>query len=336
MATCARNLSKSALALLVPVVVVVALAHLAAQAPAKQAAKPWSPPRLADGHPDFSGFYDDRTATPLERDRALGTKEFYTDQEFAELAERQRRGENRRAGNGAQEAVYDRTVYGYDTKDDPLQSTKRTSLVVGPEGRIPPQVPEAVQRNAARAAALKGHEFDSHESFNLEVRCIISNLELIPMIPAQDINNHFQVIQGAGYVVIAQEISHDTRVIPTDGRPHISPAIRQLQGDSVGHWEGDTLVIDTTNFTNRTAWRGSSEKLHLVERLTWHDADTILYRFTVEDPATWAAPWTAEVTWEKTNARIYEYACQEGNDAIRLALGGARAQEREAAKKNEK
>jgi hypothetical protein len=288
---------------------------------------------MPDGHPDLTGFWDDRTATPLERDTTLGTKEFYTDTEFADLAERVKRGEIRRGGNAAQEAVYDRTVYGYDARTDPLASTKRTSLIIGPEGRIPQMLPEAVKRNAARAAAIKGHEFESWEYQNLEVRCILSNLEMIPMIPAQDINVNFQITQGPGYVVIYQEISHDVRVIPTDGRPHISPLIRQLQGDSVGHWEGDTLVIDTTNFTNRTAFRGSSEKLHLVERLTRTNADTILYRFTVEDPETWATPWTAEIPWNKTDKAIYEYACQEGNNFIELALGGARAQEKEAAAK---
>jgi hypothetical protein len=325
MAICARRLTSLVIVLL-----------LAPAAFAQQPARPYTPQRTPDGHPDLTGFWNDGTATPFERDRALGAKEFYTDEEFAEAAARVKRGETRRAGNNAQEAIYDRTVYGYDASNDPLVYTKRTSLVIGPEGRIPPMLPAATKRNADRAAALKGHEFDSYESFNLEVRCILSGLETIPMIPAQDINVNFQIMQGPGYVVIAQEISHDTRVIPTDGRPHISRAIRQLQGDSVGHWEGDTLVIDTTNFTNRTAFRGSSENLHLVERLTRTGPETILYRFTVEDPSTWATPWTAEIAWNKTNQRIYEYACQEGNNAIFLALGGARAQEREAAKKNAK
>jgi hypothetical protein len=323
--------------LVVLVLVRVPAAGQAAASAGKAAAKSLTPLRTPDGHPDLTGLWDDRTATPLERDTALGTKEFYTDEEFTDLSARQRRGENiRRGGNTAQEAVYDRTVYGYDAKDDPLVSTKRTSLVTGPEGRIPPMLPEAAKRNAARAAAVRGHEFDSYEDRNLEERCILSNLETIPMIPAQDINIHFQIMQGPGYVVIDQEINHDTRVIPTDGRPHLPQNIRQLQGDSVGHWEGDTLVIDTTNFTNRTAFRGSGENLHLVERLTRISLDTILYRFTVEDPTTWATPWTAEIPWKKTTAQIYEYACHEGNTAIQLALGGARAQEKEAAKKGAK
>ena len=343
MGTCARSQTRSAIAfvasvgvLVVLVLVPVPAAGQAGASTGKAAAKPWTPPRAPDGHPDLTGFWNDGSATPLERDRTLGTKELYTEAEFADVAARLKRGELRRAGNAAQEAIYDRTVYGYDASNDPLAYTKRTSLVIGPEGRIPQMLPAAAKRNADRAAALKGHEFDSHESFNLEVRCILSNLEMIPMIPAQDINVNFQIMQGPGYVVIYQEISHDTRVIPTDGRPHISPSVRQLQGDSVGHWEGDTLVIDTTNFTNRTAFRGSTEHLHLVERLTRTGPGTILYRFTVEDPATWPAPWTAAVPWNKTDKGIYEYACQEGNNAIQFALGGARAQEKEAAKKNAK
>jgi len=129
------------------------------------------------------------------------------------------------------------------------------------------------------------------------------------------------------------EIDHSTRVIPTDGRPHLSPSVRQWQGDSVGHWEGDTLVVDTTNFTNLTAFRGSSEKLHLVERFTRAADDTIMYRFTVEDPSTWDQPWTAEIPWMKTKGPVYEWACHEGNTMVSTILNGARVQEQEATKK---
>jgi hypothetical protein len=314
-------------------------------------------PRTGDGKPDLSGLWNDRTGTPLQRDRRLGAKEFYTDQEFADLSTRIRRGENISAGPRAnaaetapadaapanaeggaagravvQEDIYDNTIYGDVRKDDPLVSTKRTSLIVGPEGRIPPMLPVAVKRNAAIAAALKGHELDSYEYRNLEERCILSNLEKIPILPNRDANTHLQIVQGSGWVIIYQELNHDTRLIPTDGRPHIAQNVRQLQGDSVGHWEGDTLVVDTTNFTNRSAWQGSSENLHLVERFTLTAPETLLYRFTVEDPSTWATPWTVEIPWTRKNELLYEYACHEGNDAIRLVLGGARAQEAEAAK----
>jgi hypothetical protein len=320
---------------------VVAVAQIpgAGQTPApaaKPAAKPYSPPRTVDGHPDFSGFWNQLTATPFERDKALGAKEFWTDAEFADLAMRLKRGDFERAGGGAQDEVYDRTVYGTDATTYPLASTKRTSLLIGPEGRFPPMLPEAVKRNAARAAAVKGHEWDSYEFVALGPRCILSAQQQLPLLPYNDINPMFQIIQGPGQVAIYLELNHDVRVIPTDGRPHISSSIRQLQGDSVGHWEGDTLVVDTTNFTDKSAYRGSSENLHIVEHWTRTSPDTIIYRATVEDPTTWATPFTFEVPWTLSKNKVYEYACQEGNNAPQLGLGGARAQEREAAQKNAK
>jgi hypothetical protein len=153
------------------------------------------------------------------------------------------------------------------------------------------------------------------------------------MIPGANDNNLLEIVQGPGYVALLHEIDHSTRVIPTDGRPHLPQNIRQWQGDSVGHWDGDTLVVDTTNFTNLTAFRGSSEKLHLVERFTRAADDTIIYQFTVEDPTTWDKPWTAEIPWMKTQGPVYEWACHEGNTMVSTILNGARVQEQEAAKK---
>ena len=156
------------------------------------------------------------------------------------------------------------------------------------------------------------------------------------MMPAAADGNILQIVQGPGYVSLNHEIDHSIRVIPTDGRPHIPQNIRQLQGDSVGHWEGNTLVVDTTNFTDRTAFRGSSEKLHLVERFTRTADDMFIYRFTVEDPATWDKPWTVEIPWTTTQGPIYEWACHEGNTMIVTILRGARVMEQEAAKKGAK
>jgi hypothetical protein len=156
------------------------------------------------------------------------------------------------------------------------------------------------------------------------------------MIPAANEGNLLQIVQGRGYVTLLRETDHATRVIPTDGRPHVPQNIRLWQGDSVGHWEGNTLVVDTTNFTNLTAYRGSSENLHLVERLTRTADDTVIYQFTVEDPATWAKPWTAEVPWTKTQGPVYEFACHEGNTMISNILRGARVAEQEAAQKQGK
>jgi len=153
------------------------------------------------------------------------------------------------------------------------------------------------------------------------------------MTPGANEGNLLQIVQGSGYVSLLHETDHSTRVIPTDGRAHVPQSIRQLQGDSVGHWEGNTLVVDTTNFTNRTAYRGSSDKLHLVERFTRTADDTMTYQFTVEDPTTWAKPWTAEVPWTKTKGPVYEWACHEGNTMIATILRGARVEEEAAQKK---
>src|SRR2546427_11400105 len=192
-------------------------------------------------------------------------------------------------------------------------------------------LPSARERNAEIAAKNKGHEFDSYANRPLSERCILMGQERIPMTPGANEGNLLQIVQGPGYVTFLHEIDHSTRVIPTDGRPHIPQNIRQLQGDSVGRWEGDTLVVDTTNFTNLTAYRGSGEKLHLIERFTRAADDRMIYQFTVEDPTTWAKPWTAEIPWTKTKGPVYESACHEGNNMIANILRGARVEE--AAKK---
>ena len=162
-----------------------------------------------------------------------------------------------RAQDAPQALRFDLELYGFDLTKTKFASTKRTSLIVGPEGFIPPMLPEAKKRNADRAAKNKGHEFDSYENRPLSERCILMNQERIPMIPGANDANLLQIVQGPGYVSLLHEIDHSTRVIPTDGRPHVAPSIRLYQGDSVGHWEGNTLVVDTTNFTGMTAFRGS-------------------------------------------------------------------------------
>ena len=178
---------------------------------------------------------------------------------------------------------------------------------------------------------------DRVQNMNLETRCILSARQQIPLFPIEDSNTHIQIVQGKGWVAIYQELNHDVRVIPTDGRPHLPKQIRQYQGDSVGRWEDNTLVVDTTNFNDQTAFMGSSENLHLVERYTRVSNDMLLYRFTVEDPHTWDKPWTVEVPWMKANEQqLYEYACTEGNESIGIILAGARAKEAAEAAKNTK
>jgi hypothetical protein len=177
---------------------------------------------------------------------------------------------------------------------------------------------------------------DSYENRPLQERCIVMGQERIPMLPAVNDNNQLQIVQGPGTVTMLHEIDHSTRAIPTDGRPHLPQSIRQWQGNSVGHWEGNTLIVDTTNFTNLTPFRGSGDKLHLVERFTRVADDTIVYRFTVDDPETWAKSWTAEIPMTKTRGPLYEWACHEGNSDLPTILHGARVAEQEAAEKSRK
>jgi hypothetical protein len=307
---------------------------------AATAGKAWAPSRTSDGKPDLQGIWTDNTLTPFERPKKLGVKEFYTNEEFADLTRRVRQGEvveEADLGAAAPQAVrYDLEVFGFDRTKLRFASTRRTSLVVGPEGVVPSMLPQARARNAERAAKNRGHEFDSHENRPLSERCLLMNQERIPMTPGANEGNLLQIVQGPGYVTLLHEIDHSTRVIPTDGRPHVPQNIRQWQGDSVGHWEGNMLVVDTTNFTNLTAYRGSGEELHLVERFTRTADDAMIYQFTVEDPATWARPWTAEVPWTKTKGPVYEYACHEGNTMISTILRGARVAEEETGQKKAK
>ena len=320
---------------LVGVILVALLAQLPATAQnqssaAKAPAKAWTSPRTPDGKPDLQGIWSNNTLTPLQRPKGLGAKEFYTDQELAEMSKKARTGDVGEEGDlGAARPNalrYDLELYGFDPSKLRYTS-KRTSLIVGPEGTIPPMLPSARERNAEIAAKNNGHEFDSYLNRPLSERCIVMNGSGIPMLPGANEGNLLQIVQGPGYVTLLHETDHATRVIPTDGRPHVPQNIRMLQGDSVGHWEGDTLVVDTTNFTNRTNFRGSSEKLHLIERFTRTADNVLTYQVTVEDPTTWAKPWTAEIPWTTTKGPLYESACHEGNNMIENILRGARVAE---------
>lgn len=296
------------------------VAQTLSEVKAAQSLKTWTPPRTPDGQPDLQGIWTNFQGVPLQRPKELGAKEFYTKEEAAERAKR-----------GVQtdrptlpEAHYDLSQFGLASEQEQVAPNLRTSLIVGPDGRIPPQTPEAQKRNAERAAKANGHEFDGPETRPLAERCILWAQEGPPTLPT-GYNSNLQIVQGPGYVAILQEMIHDVRIIPTDGRPHVPQNIRLWRGDSRGHWEGNTLVIDTTNFTARTAFQGSSENLHVVERLTRTGEDSILYEFTADDPATWT--WTAQLPWAKTQGPIYEYACHEANYGMANNLSGARAEE---------
>jgi hypothetical protein len=231
-----------------------------------------------------------------------------------------------------------------------VNGRRRTSIIVDPaDGRLPPITEEARQRNASRLAALRAPSSDAGESTdpNLEPpgsyddperrplgeRCILAfgSSSGPPALPNYFYNNLHQIVQTPSSVMILTEMVHDARIVRMNAT-HRPPAIRSWMGDSVGHWEGDTLVVDTTNFTDKTRYLGSTRDLHIVERFTRIDAHTLLYRFTVDDPHTWAQPWTGEYPWPATNERIYEYACHEGNYALADVLRGARLREAEGKK----
>ncbi len=333
-----------------------------------QTRKPSSPPRQAGGHPDLTGTYDVATLTPMER--SAGTPAVISDEEAARLekqaAARTALGSapikgDRAAppvgGDGSVGAAGN--VGGYNTfwldpgsRYTVIGGQRRASIVVDPpEGRVPPVTAEARQRNAARvvrttsdAAARENdpgfegpNAYDDPERRPLGERCLLGfgSTSGPPVLPNYFYNNLHQIVQTPDSVMILTEMVHDARIVRIGGQ-HPPKTIRKWMGDSVGHWEGDTLVVDTTNFTDKTRFRGSTENLHVVERFTRLDVDTLLYRFTIEDPATWAKPWTGEYTWPATSDLIYEYACHEGNYAMGDILRGARLKETEEAKRIKK
>jgi hypothetical protein len=295
-------------------------------------------PRTADGHPDLQGIWSFATLTPLERPSELAGKQMLTDQEAAEFEKRavERNNADRRDGAGTDADVaraYNDFWYDRGTK---IVGTRRTSLIVDPpDGRIPSLTPEAQQRLAA-LAAVRSRPAASWEDRSPGERCVHHPKAGPPITPGA-YNNNIQVFQTNSLVAIVNEQIHDTRFIPLDGRPHLGSQIRQWMGDSRGHWEGDTLVVETTNLNGRMNYQGSAENLRLVERFTRMDDDVLLYEYTVEDPTSFAKPWTVQLPMTKTSEPIFEYACHEGNYGMVGILAGARAEEKaaEAARKKE-
>jgi hypothetical protein len=295
-------------------------------------AKKWTPPRTPDGQPDLQGFWTNNTYTSLERPQNVN-KEFYTKEEASEVEKKsaEQEGEQTTPGTIA-DVHYDFTQFGLDRGQSTHALNLRTSLIVDPSnGRLPPLTEEGQKRAAERAEAAKHvGRWDSAQSNELDDRCVIFLGAGPPMLPAS-YNNNYQIVQAPGYVMILFELAHDVRVIPLDSRPHVTRNIRQWLGDSRGHWEGDTLVVETTNFNGKNPLRGSSENMRVVERFTRTDQDTIQYRFTVEDESTWTRPWTAEIPMRKTVGPLFEHACHEGNYGLYNTLVGARLEEKRAA-----
>ena len=290
-------------------------------------------PRTPDGQPDLQGFWNNTTYTPLQRPNDV-TREFFTRQEFLEMIKKAAADEAEQTVPGTVADVhYDFTQFGLDRSQAPLAQNLRTSLIVDPaDGKLPPLSEEGRKRAAARAEARKraGAATDSVQNQSLSVRCTLMDRDGPPMI-AGAYNNNYQIVQAPGYVMILVEMLHDPRIIPLDARPQLPQHVRQLEGSSRGRWDGDTLVIETANFTDRSVFQGSSENMRLVERFTRVDADTLLYRFTVDDPSTWTRPWTAEVPWRKAVGPLFEHACHEGNRGLYNTLAGARLEDKRAA-----
>jgi hypothetical protein len=303
----------------------------ATKATSAPAGRKSAPPRTPWGDPDLQGVWDYRTITPLERPGNLAAREFLTTEEAAALEARAAK----RLDEPPDETVSANTVHApYWT--DPgrkVLEDKRTSLIVEPaDGRIPPLTPDAQKRAALRrSTGREGGRADGPEDRSSLERCITWGLPTA-ILPGL-YNNNIQIIQAPGYVAITHEMVHDTRIVPLDGRPRLGSGIRQWFGDSRGHWEGDTLIVETANFSDKTNYRGSGASLHLVERFTRLSADTIGYQITVDDPTTWARSWTAAFPMRPSEGQIYEYACHEANVGLMDILEVARDEEKAALNK---
>ena len=315
------------------IVLTAAAANLSAQK------SKWTTPRTVDGQPDLQGTWANNNVTPLERPVELADKATLSDTEVAMLKAR-----SARLFNGEGDAAFgDQLFATLLTNPDKFVSSdgrtgdynqfwlpdrvfdNRTSLITDPaDGRVPALMP-AAQRRLATDASVRPAVPAGPEDRSVTERCITFG---IPRTQAAYMS-YYDIVQSRDAVVLRMETIHDARVIPLDGRPHPGRKIQQWLGDSRGHWEGDTLVVDTTNFSPKSNFRGSRENLHLVERLTRVSPDRLEYAFTVSDDTTWSRPWSAMIPLQRSKAPMYEYACHEGNLGLAGILSGARAEERE-------
>ncbi len=321
-----------------------------------------APPRTAWGQPDLQGVWDFRTITPLERPEEFAEKESLTDAEAAGLerdaaavveqlaAPSEVRTEPLPAGGGGQSiGAYNNFWFDAGTN---VVTDKRTSLIVDPpDGRLPPLRQGAARQVGSATEDLPGKRpvryrtggigADGPEDRGLAVRCLLGFNTGPPMMPSY-YNNHMQLFQTPSHVVILNEMVHDARIVPLDGRPHLRDDVRQWLGDARGYWDGDTLVVETTNFTDKTASFssaifssvGSGETLMLTERFRRVDAETLIYEFTIDDPKSFTRPFTVVIPMRQSDAPVFEYACHEGNYGLYNILAGARAEEARSASPN--
>jgi hypothetical protein len=293
-------------------------------------------PKTAWGEPDITGVYAEFTTAPLERPTELGDQERYKSrEEWQTWAEKRIKDVDQDVETipGTQEDVhYDMGTFQLSENEGVSSLNMRTSIVTSPKsGRIPALTPAAVARRDAAAAARKGHEFDGPENRSLTERCIVWPSTLPPILP-RGYNSNLQIFQSPGYVIIQGEMG-DPRIIPTDGRARPKDGLPQWNGTPIGHWEGNTLVVENAGFNPETAWRGSTEKLKVTERITRISDKTLEYAFTVSDPDTWEQSWGGVYPLTKMDGLLFEYACTEGNYGMANILAGQRKAERDAAAK---
>jgi len=313
------------------------LTMVASLAPVSAVAQPSSSAgtpaaRTADGQPDLQGVWDFGSVTPLQRPAAMGDKAFLTEEEASALETQAAAGRVDRPPRAGDPGSYNQFWFAGGTT---VAGTRRTSLISDPpDGQLPAYTAEGEARMAARADA-RGRNAGP-EDRDVDERCILGFNSGPPMLPGA-YNNLVQLFQVPGYVVILNEMVNDVRVIPLDGRPTLPSHIRQWKGDSRGHWEGETLVVETRNFRdigtahpapNMELLEALGPQLHLTERFSRRDGDTLLYAFTIDDQTAFAQPWSVETTMTKTPDPLYEYACHEGNYGLFNILAGAQAEAR--------
>jgi hypothetical protein len=332
--------------------VAVALSLIQGQAVAQavnpKPAKTWTAPKTVDGQPDLRGVWVNNIATPLERPKELEGRALLTDQEVAALKKKA----HELFGSGNSDAAFGDTVYrtvwanvkgttsGFKSVDGETgdyssvwtverEWENRTSLITDPpDGRLPAVTPEAQKRRAA-VAASRNRQPAGPEDRALQERCITYGS---PQLTA-GYQSYSQIAQSSNAVTLETEMIHDVRIIPLDGRPHLPSTIHLWLGDSRGHWEGDTLVVDTTNYKPQSFMSTSSEQLHVIERFTRTGPESLKYEITINDPGTWTKPWSLMIPLTRSSDPVIEYACQEGNYGLEGILAGARAEEKLAAGK---
>ena len=314
-------------------------AEKAAPAGAAAGKSAWSVPRMPDGHPDFQGVWANNGMTPLERPKQFGLRTMMTDAELADLKKRAAamqdggdaffadelfnaaiEGKTKFSSTDTQVGNYDQTWLSDRVWDN------RTSLIIDPpDGRIPALAPGSAERARAQAAARQGRgPADDAADLSLGTRCISYGT---PNIRA-GYQSYFEITQGPGALALRSEMIHDVRIFSTEKASHVSPTIRQYHGDSHARWDGDTLVVDTTNYVDNATRVGASGKLHTIEKFRRVADDTLEYSVTFDDASVWSRPWTLMIPLKMTGEQMFEYACHEGNYGLPAILRGAREQER--------